>query len=74
MNKKRRESIAEAIELLNKARDILETCHEEEQEYLDNMPENLQQGDKGDIAQEAIDGLEAAVDQINEAIDSVEGL
>lgn len=72
MNKQRRERIAEAINLLDQARDILDECKSEEEDYLDNMPENLQQGEKGDAAQSAIDSLESAIDSIDDAVSSAE--
>ena len=48
------------------------TVRDEEKEYLDNMPESLQDGEKGETAQENIDNLESALDSlepIDEEID-----
>lgn len=39
----------------------LEEVRDEEQEYYDNMSEGIQSGEKGDLAQEAINNLEAAI-------------
>ena len=41
--------------------ELIENVRDEEQEYLDNMPESLAGGDKGSAAQEAVEALEAAV-------------
>ena len=64
MNPKRREFIAKAADLINQAKGILEECRDDEQEYYDNMPENLQNGDKGNTAQEGIGVLEEAIDAL----------
>lgn len=42
---------------------------DEEQEYLDNMPESFQNGDKGDASQNAIDELDNAESYLYNAID-----
>lgn len=38
MNKQRRNRIAEALELISQARDILEEVKDEEQESYENLP------------------------------------
>lgn len=61
MNKSRRERIAHALKLLQEVLD-------EEQQSFDNMPEGLQQGEKGVESEDAISSLEDAIssiDQIN---------
>lgn len=67
MNNQRRKAIATALELLDAARiaseaarAAIEEIRDEEQEAFDNMPESFQSGDKGDVAQEAINALESA--------------
>lgn len=52
----------------------VEALRDEEQEYLDNMPEGLQQGERGEAAQEAISNLENACDKIDEAKGAVEAV
>ena len=42
MNKQRRNRIAEELELISQARDILEEVKDEEQESYENLPESLQ--------------------------------
>lgn len=49
--------------------DELESIKEEEQEYYDNMPENMQNGDKGSTAQSAIDSLDSAIEYLAEVQD-----
>lgn len=79
MNKERRKQINEAADLFAKAyamiedvKSILQEALDEEQEYYDNMPEGLQGGDKGDMAQSAISALESAIDAM-EGLDDVQG-
>lgn len=62
-------------EFRNKVADAqsqLETLRDEEQEYFDNMPEGLQAGDKGSVAEEAIGNLEQAVDSADEVVNQLD--
>lgn len=77
MNRERRKTLAElttrvdsAIEDLTALKGEIEDVRDEEQEYLDNMPESLQEGDRAMAAQAAIDSLEEAIDAIEEATDA----
>lgn len=72
MNKARRKELSRAVELLEEAQSIIESCRDEEQEYIDNMPENLQESEKYYAAEEAVNNMDEAYDKIGEAIDSVE--
>lgn len=83
MNNDRRKALQEAIAKLADVKDILseiegivETAKSEEQEYKDNMPEGLQQGEKGEKADAAIDALESAysnLETIASELDEFEG-
>jgi uncharacterized coiled-coil DUF342 family protein len=73
MNKQRRAALKEVAVKLDTLRDAFSEIQEEianirdeEQEYYDNMPESLQDGDKGQTAQAAIDALEEAVDAFDQ--------
>ncbi len=72
MNKDRRKQIDEAIAHLEAAKELLTTAENEEQEYYDNMPENMQGGDKGQAAESAASYLSDAVSSIEDAIGSAE--
>lgn len=69
MNKERRKQIdgiiarieQELSPLVDEIREAIEEVRDEEQEYFDNMPESLQGGDKGNLAEAAVDALEEAV-------------
>ena len=73
MNKARRKELSRAVELLGEAQSIIESCRDEEQEYMDNMPENLQESEKYCAAEEAVNNMDEAYDKIDEIINSVEG-
>lgn len=79
MNAQRRKALAaliDRIEELGAARDTLrdelETIRDEEQDAFDNMPEGLQQGDKGQAMEEAIGIIEEAITNLeNIDVDSI---
>lgn len=48
MNKERRKRIREAMEALDTAHDILIDVFDEEQEAFDNLPEGIQNGERGE--------------------------
>lgn len=58
MNNIRRKSVKEALNLIEKAREILEEVKDEEQEAYDNLPESLQCGERGEQMQENIDNID----------------
>lgn len=93
MNKQRRKDITSALNLLSESREqmelaiakaeeakeMIENARDEEQEYKDNMPENMQDGEKGSMADSAIDNLENAasaaesyIDELNTANDELQ--
>ena len=47
MNNMRRKNVMEALELIEKARNILEEVKDEEQAAYNNLPESLQYGERG---------------------------
>lgn len=72
MNKSRRKDIARAIavlqgiaEAISDARGIVEDAASEERDYFDNMPANMQEGDKGTAADEAANTLEGVRDELD---------
>ena len=61
-----------AIESLEDSKSMLEAVRDEEQDSYDNMPESLQNGERGEIAQEALNNLEEAISNIESAIDEIQ--
>jgi hypothetical protein len=72
MNNDRRKEINRAVSLLQEALAILETARDDEQDYYDNMPENLQNSDRGQMAEQAVSNLEESCSSLEEAISSAE--
>jgi len=71
MNNQRRKQLAEVIRSIEDARNLLETIKDEEQEAYDNMPESLQEGEKGSAMSEKIDSMESVFDDLERAVDSL---
>jgi exonuclease VII small subunit len=71
MNKNRRKMIENIIAMLDKAKVSLEDVLSEEENYFNNMPENLQGSIRGTESEEAIDMLSEAVDNLNNCIDNL---
>lgn len=79
MNNQRRKDIRKAADLLYKlqialdeVKDILDTARNEEQEYMDNMPESLQSGEKYSNAENAVDVLEDVISNIEDIQSNIE--
>lgn len=72
MNKERRASLNKAIGLLQEAKDIVAQCRDEEQEFYDNMPENMQSGEKGEKATATADTLSEVDDLLDDAVGKIE--
>ena len=72
MNQDRRKQIDEAAGMLQDALALIEQIRDEEQESFDNMPESLQQSDRGTASEEAANDLSEAADNITGTIDTLE--
>ena len=72
MNNVRRKELQAIVNTLEEKRETLEVLKEEEEEYRDNMPENLHGSERYDISSEAISDLELALDSIDSAISYIE--
>lgn len=86
MNNQRRKYIREAIELMNEAvaalenaKSILETASEEEREAYENLPESIQEGERGskmyencDTIDNVVDSIDTQVIEITDCVDSLE--
>lgn len=78
MNKERRKEIAgiiadiEALHgTIDDLRERVESVRDEEQEFFDNMPESLQQGERGQVAEAAVSALDDALSAL-ESVDAHE--
>lgn len=72
MNKQNRRDIEKLIEKLDEVKTDLEFMQDDEESKYDNLPEGIQDSDRGDAMQEAIEYLGYAVDSIDEAIDNLQ--
>lgn len=63
MNKIRRKNLQSIIDQLEELKGSLEDLQAEEEEYRDNIPENMQESERYEKADEACDNLSAAVDR-----------
>lgn len=71
MNKQNRKELQGYVDSLEEIRSNIETMMEEEQSKLDNMPEGLQESERGEAMQNAIDQMEYGIDSLQEAIDNL---
>ena len=76
MNRNRRERIAAAINLIEDIKEQITNIMDEESEAFDNLPEAIQESQRGeDMDQnvcdldEVCETLESAVDQLNEILE-----
>lgn len=67
----RRKALADVADMLEEAKSKLEDILGEEEEYRDNMPENMQYGERWDEADEACDNMGEAIDELENAIASI---
>ena len=66
MNKARRKRIEDVQSQLEALKQEIDEILSEEQEAFDNMPESLQEGERGQAMTEVIDALESAVGSFEE--------
>lgn len=71
MNAERRKQLTKIVEQLELLRDDVSQIKDEEQDAFDNMPESLQQGERGQASEQAIDSLDSAYTDIDSAVDSI---
>ena len=57
MNAMRRKHLARAIQMIYDAQEIIEMVKEEEQDSYDNLPEGIQDSERGETMYENIDTL-----------------
>lgn len=72
MNKTRRKSIQQIIDTLTDLKENVDLLREEEQEAYDNLPESLQESERGEAMSSAIYNLEDAMENIDLVTDSLE--
>ena len=69
MNKQRRKRIQEVYDAITEKVEELTMLMEEEQEAYDNLPESIQNGERGEQMQSHIDNLESAISDFESGAD-----
>ena len=72
MNKYRRKQIQEALSLIDKAYALLTNAKDEEEMAFENLPESLQESERGTTMQDNVDYLDTAVTGLEEAKEAYE--
>lgn len=68
MNKSRRQRIRDVRREIESCKENLQKILDEEQDYFDNMPENLQGSMRGSDSEDAIDTMENCIDDLENII------
>lgn len=68
MNKTRRQQLAKWLQDMEKIKEELENILSDEQDYYDNIPENLQSSQRACDSEEVIEQMEEAVSSLEDAI------
>ena len=71
MNNDRRKQLREIITVLENVKVDLEAIRDDEQDYMDNIPENLQGSSRCDTAEEAIDNMDDALNYLEDVMDFI---
>lgn len=74
MNAKRRKQLANAIEVLNNVLELLEEVTTDEQDAYDNLPESIQDSERGEAMQENVDDMEDASSSLQDIIDQLQDI
>jgi hypothetical protein len=72
MNKQRRGILLSILDRIEAIKADLESTRDDEQEFFDNMPENLRDSQKGQDAEDAIASMEEALSSLDDAFAAIE--
>ena len=72
MNKSRRAQLSRAFSMLNDVASTIEAVLDDERDALGNMPENLEDSERVQSMENAVDCLEEAIDNVQEATTNVQ--
>ena len=68
MNKQRKQKIRDVRKEIENCKENLQKILDEEQDYFDNMPENLQGSVRGSDSEDAIDTIENCIEDLENII------
>lgn len=72
MNNDRRKKLKQAVKMINEARDVVDGVMDEEQMAFDNLPEGLQEAEKGSEMEDNVSELESITEAIDEVVERIE--
>jgi hypothetical protein len=72
MNAPRRKELQAIHNLITEARDRLMVVKDDEEEYLFNMPENLQNSERYTNTEEMVESLEECLDELDTILETIE--
>ena len=71
MNKQRRQKIRDVRKEIENCKENLQKILDEEQDYFDNMPENLQGSMRGSDSEDAIDTMENCIEDLENIVNEL---
>lgn len=74
MNIKRRGDIGSIVCTLNRCISTLENIHSDEEDYHDNIPENLENSERAEESEEALESLDSAINEISIGVEYLEDI
>lgn len=74
MNNKRRKEIEKISNQITELLGGLQVIQEEEQEAFDNLPEGIQESEKGEVIEENADNIQSVIDEIESQLTELEEL
>ena len=72
MNNSRRKELQILLEKVEDNKSDLETIKSEEEEYFENIPENLQSSERYDLSERSIVSMEDALSSLEDATNSID--
>ena len=72
MNAARRKELKRALEMLDAAKSILEQVADEEQDAYDNLPESIQDSERGEQIYDNADTLSGYMDDLDDMMSAIE--
>ena len=72
MNNNRRSVLQNAKDLIIRAQVLIDLAMDEEQQCLDNLPENLEGGDRWNKMEDAIDAMDDIRNALGEACECID--
>ena len=74
MNKARRKMLQDIIDELDAQREQIEAVQKEEQEAYDNLPESIQDSERGEAMSGNVDDLESAASDLEDIISNLQDI